>query len=150
MAEYLLAAGLTAVLASVTVSDLRFRTIPDRALLAGAAVAVAILAADQPSVLLARTGWAAAAGGFLLAAALTSPEGMGLGDVKLAALLGLYLGSAVAFALLLALGAGALWGAALIARHGWSARRRTIPFAPFLASGAAAAWVATVNLGWWN
>ena len=150
MAASLLTAVLAAVLASVTVSDLRSRTIPDRVLLAGAAVALAVLAADQPSALPARLGWAAAAGGCLLAAALASPEGMGLGDVKLAALLGLYLGGAVAPALLLALAAGAFWGVGLIVRHGWSARRRTIPFAPFLASGAAVAHVLTVNLGWWN
>jgi prepilin signal peptidase PulO-like enzyme (type II secretory pathway) len=72
---------------------------------------------------------------------------MGLGDVKLAAVLGLYLGQAVAAALLLALTGGALWGAALIARQGWAARRRTVPFAPFLASGTAVAHVLTVNLG---
>ena len=61
---------------------------------------------------------------------------MGLGDVKLAAVLGFYLGGRVAEAMLVAFAAGSAAGLLLLARHGWSARSRTIPFAPFLAIGA--------------
>jgi leader peptidase (prepilin peptidase)/N-methyltransferase len=61
---------------------------------------------------------------------------MGLGDVKLAAVLGLYLGREVVAALLVAFVSGSLLGLALIARHGWAARSRTIPFVPFLSLGA--------------
>lgn len=136
MAAIALSASLVAMLAVVTVADLRTRMIPDRALVVAAAVALAVVAAAEPSSLPERLGAAAGAGGFLLAAAVIRPEGMGLGDVKLAAVLGLYLGSSVAVALLLALVAGSLAGGFLIARHGWSHRDEAIPFAPFLALGA--------------
>ena len=60
---------------------------------------------------------------------------MGLGDVKLVAVMGLFLGRAVAPAILIALLAGSIVGLALIARHGAKARRLAIPFGPFLALG---------------
>jgi leader peptidase (prepilin peptidase)/N-methyltransferase len=60
---------------------------------------------------------------------------MGLGDVKLAATMGLFLGRAVAPAILAALLIGSLVGVALIARHGSGARKMAIPFGPFLALG---------------
>jgi leader peptidase (prepilin peptidase)/N-methyltransferase len=78
----------------------------------------------------------AAAGGFFLLAALLYPRGMGMGDVKLAGMLGLYLGRAVAPAIFIALIAGVLVGAAVIARVGARAGRKTaVPFGPFLALG---------------
>ena len=49
---------------------------------------------------------AAIAGGGLLLVALAYPRGMGMGDVKLAAMMGLYLGRAVAPALLVGFLAG--------------------------------------------
>ncbi len=58
-----------------------------------------------------------------------------MGDVKLAGVMGLYLGSAVAPALLIAFGAGAVVGVAMVARDGASARKKGVPFAPFLALG---------------
>jgi leader peptidase (prepilin peptidase)/N-methyltransferase len=60
---------------------------------------------------------------------------MGLGDVKLAATMGLFLGRNVAPAILVALLAGALVGLAMIAGEGAAARKRAIPFGPFLALG---------------
>ena len=60
---------------------------------------------------------------------------MGLGDVKLAAVMGLFLGRNVAPALLVALLAGSVVGLAIIAREGGAARKRAIPFGPFLALG---------------
>jgi leader peptidase (prepilin peptidase)/N-methyltransferase len=60
---------------------------------------------------------------------------MGLGDVKLAATMGLFLGRNVAPAILVALLAGSLVGLAMIARQGAAARKRAIPFGPFLALG---------------
>jgi leader peptidase (prepilin peptidase)/N-methyltransferase len=60
---------------------------------------------------------------------------MGLGDVKLAATMGLFLGRAVAPAILAALLVGSIVGVALIARHGAAARKMAIPFGPFLALG---------------
>ena len=60
-----------------------------------------------------------------------------MGDVKLAGVMGLFLGSAVAPALLIALLAGVLVGAVIIARKGASEGRKTaVPFGPFLALGA--------------
>lgn len=150
MAALLLAASLAALLAVVTVTDLRNRLIPDRVLVAGAIAGIAVVAASDPAVLPERLGWAAVAGAFLGAAHAACPEGMGLGDVKLAAVLGLYLGPAVATALLVALSAGALAGLALVARHGAAARARTIPFAPFLATGAAVACLPLSTVGGWS
>jgi leader peptidase (prepilin peptidase) / N-methyltransferase len=76
-------------------------------------------------------------GGALFAVAIVS-RGMGMGDVKLAALMGLYLGRAVVPALLIAFAAGALAGVWLMVRHGTAARRWALPFAPFLAVGGIA------------
>jgi leader peptidase (prepilin peptidase)/N-methyltransferase len=60
---------------------------------------------------------------------------MGMGDVKLAALMGLYLGRPIAAALVVGFAAGALVGVAMMLRHGASARKRALPFGPFLALG---------------
>jgi leader peptidase (prepilin peptidase)/N-methyltransferase len=136
MAAALLDAWLVLLLAVVTLSDLRTRLIPDRPLFAGLAVALAICAACDPASLPMRLLAGAGAGGFLLAASLARPDGMGLGDVKLAGVLGVFLGPAVVEALLAAFATGSITGLALIARHGWKARSRTVPFAPFLALGA--------------
>lgn len=132
-----LALGLVFVttLATITLTDLELRVIPNRILIVAAVIGIAILAVTDPSVLPDRAIAAAAAGGLLLLVALAYPRGMGMGDVKLAALMGLYLGRAVAPALLIGFAAGALVGVALIARHGAEARKRAIPFGPFLAFG---------------
>ena len=136
MAAAILDASLLVLLATVTVTDLRSRLVPDRALLGASAVALAAVALSEPGGLLERLGCALGAGGLLLAAALSRPDSMGLGDVKLTAVLGLYLGMGVVTALLVAFAAGALAGAAIVAAGGWQARSRAIPFAPFLALGA--------------
>ncbi len=82
----------------------------------------------------------AAAGGFFLLAALAKPGGMGLGDVKLAAVMGLCLGRAVAPAILIALVSGVLVGGVVILRLGTERGRRVqVPFGPFLALGAVVA-----------
>jgi leader peptidase (prepilin peptidase) / N-methyltransferase len=124
-----------ALLAIVTVTDLERRIIPNRVLAAGAVVALAIVAWADPTGLPERLGAAAAAGGALLAVSFAFPHGLGMGDAKLVAVMGLYLGWAVAPAALVGFGSGALAGAALIARHGSAARNRAIPLAPFLALG---------------
>ena len=136
MAAALLDACLVLLLAVVTLSDLRTRLVPDRPVIAAVAVALAICAADDPASLPIRLLCGAGAGGFLLAASLARPDGMGLGDVKLAGVLGVFLGASVAEALVVAFATGSIAGLALIARRGWRARSSTIPFAPFLALGA--------------
>lgn len=132
-----LALGLVfvTVLAAVTLTDLEWRIIPNKVLLASAVAAMAIVALGDPASLPERAIAAAGAGGLLFAAALAYPRGMGLGDVKLAAVMGLFLGRDVAPAILAALLAGSAAGIVLIARHGGAARKRAIPFGPFLALG---------------
>jgi leader peptidase (prepilin peptidase)/N-methyltransferase len=135
-----LALGLVFVttLVAVTLTDLEQRLIPNRILAFSALLGLAIAVIWDPSSLPERAAAAIGAGGFLLAAALAYPRGMGMGDVKLAALMGLFLGRSVAPAMMIAFGIGALVGLALIAREGAAARRRALPFAPFLAFGGVA------------
>jgi leader peptidase (prepilin peptidase)/N-methyltransferase len=128
--------SLVALLVVVTVTDLRTRLIPDAALVVGLAVAIAICALEDPAEVPGRLLAGAGAAGFLLAAAFIRRDGMGLGDVKLAGVLGVYLGASVVIAMLVAFAAGSVAGLGLMARHGWSARSRMIPFAPCLALGA--------------
>ena len=98
----------------------------------------------------ARLGVAAAAGGFLLLVALVYPRGMGMGDVKLAAVMGLYLGRSVAPALLIGFAVGALVGIVMMARRGASARKQAIPFGPFLAlGGLVALWWGNALVDWY-
>ncbi|HWW68115.1 MAG TPA: A24 family peptidase, partial [Solirubrobacterales bacterium] len=125
-------------LATITLTDLERRIIPNRILLVAAVLGVAIAAAGDPGSLPERAIAAAAAGGLLFLVALAYPRGMGLGDVKLAAVMGFFLGRSVAPAILVALLAGSLVGLAMIARHGAAARKRAIPFGPFLALGGVA------------
>jgi leader peptidase (prepilin peptidase)/N-methyltransferase len=124
------------VLVPIVLIDLDVRLIPNRLTLIGAVAALVILAlVDRDSIVEALIA-AVAAGGFLLIAVLAYPRGMGLGDVKLAAMMGLYLGRAVAPAMFAALLAGTLIGAVIIARVGVEKGRKTaIPFGPYLALG---------------
>jgi len=95
-----------------------------------------MVAVGDPGSLGTRAIATAAAGGLLFLVALAYPRGMGMGDVKLAAVMGLFLGRAVAPALLAALIAGTLVGAVVIARKGAAEGRKTaVPFGPFLALG---------------
>jgi len=123
----LTSAALVAVLVPAAAIDLRRRIIPNRLLSAGTAAGLALLALADPGALPAHLAAALGAGGFFLAAALLRPGGLGMGDVKLAAVLGLYLGGAVVVALLVALVAATVVGLA--------GRRSTLPLGPFLALG---------------
>jgi leader peptidase (prepilin peptidase)/N-methyltransferase len=126
---------LLTALAAVTLTDLERRIIPNSILIVAAIAGVAIAVSD-PSGLGQRAIGAAAAGGFFLVAALLYPRGMGMGDVKLAALIGFFLGRAVAPAVLIALLAGAATGLAIIGAKGAAGRKQAVPFGPFLAFGA--------------
>jgi leader peptidase (prepilin peptidase) / N-methyltransferase len=117
--------------------DLEHRIIPNQITALGAVLALVIGLALDPSGEPGRLIAGTAAGGFLLLAALAYPGGMGMGDVKLAGMMGLFLGAAVAPALLVALLAGVVLGAGVIARKGAHEGRKTaVPFGPFLALGA--------------
>ena len=128
---------LVTVLVPITLIDLELRLIPNAITLPGAVAAlVAGVVLDVgyvPEQLIA----GAAAGGFFLLAAIAYPRGMGMGDVKLAGMIGLYLGRAVAPAIFAALILGVVVGASVIARKGArEGRKSAIPFGPFLAAGA--------------
>lgn len=124
-----------AVLIAVAAIDLEHRLVPN-AIVAPAAVygvgAAAVLATGQLPELLA-----AGAGAFagMLLIALAYPKGMGMGDVKLAGVIGLYLGVSVLPALLIGFLSGTVVGLGIIAGQGISARKQAVPFGPFLALG---------------
>jgi leader peptidase (prepilin peptidase)/N-methyltransferase len=141
-----------AMLVPVVVIDVRRRLIPDLVLAPGAIVAVGLLVLTMPEALPEHLAAACAAGAFFAGAALARPEGLGAGDVKLAAVMGLYLGRAVAPALVLALLAGAFAGMVIVLRRGLRAgRRATVPFAPFLAAGGVAGLLAGGPAAdWWE
>jgi len=135
--DLLLGLVLVALLVPVALIDLDHRLIPNSLTLVGALAALASGLATDPGGVPEQLIAGAAAGGFLLAAALARPGGMGMGDVKLAAVLGLFLGREVAVALLVALVSGTLAGLVVIARAGvdGEGRKTAIPFGPFLALG---------------
>jgi leader peptidase (prepilin peptidase) / N-methyltransferase len=118
----------------VTATDLERRIVPNRVVLPAAAAVLALQTVAHPS-----PAWAigaVGASGFLFLAALAHPGGMGMGDVKLALLIGALLGRTTPVAILLALFLALAPSLFLIARHGARARKLGIPFAPFLAAGA--------------
>jgi leader peptidase (prepilin peptidase)/N-methyltransferase len=144
--ELLLYLPFAAMLIAVANIDLEHHIVPNRivAPMAVWAVAVAALVVPHrlPELLIAGAG----AFTFLLVAALIHPAGMGMGDVKLAGVMGLYLGTAVAPGLLVAFLTGSVVGIAILLRHGGDARKRGVPFAPFLAVGGFVALVAGPEL----
>lgn len=123
------------VLVTITLTDLERRIIPNKIVLAGAIAAIAIVAVGDPDSLVEHGLAAVIAGGLMFVIALAYPRGMGMGDAKLVAMVGLFIGRAVAPATLIGFLLGALVGVAMIARQGSSARKQAIPFGPFLAVG---------------
>jgi leader peptidase (prepilin peptidase) / N-methyltransferase len=132
-----LSVALVLIVVPAALIDLEYRIIPNRLTAIGAVLALALGLALEPSGEPGRLLAGLAAGGLLLLAALAYPGGMGMGDVKLAGVMGLFLGAAVAPAILVGLLAGVLLGALVVARKGVRDGRRTaVPFGPFLALGA--------------
>ena len=129
------ALALAVTLVAAAATDLEERIIPNRLMAAGAVLALVLWTVADPSRLPENLIAGAAAGGFLLIAALAYPAGMGMGDVKLAAVMGLFLGRSVGPALFVGFAAGALAGMAIMAARGAAARKQGVPFAPFLALG---------------
>ncbi len=128
------AAFFCAVLVTISATDLEHRIVPNKIVLPAAAVVLAAQTVLDPS-----PEWALGAlgaSGFLFLAALVYPAGMGMGDVKLALLLGAMLGRLVGVGLMLGMLAALVPSVVLLARHGSAARKMGIPFAPFLALGA--------------
>lgn len=145
-ADWVLPAYLVffAALLAVTVIDLEHFIVPNRIVVATLAVSATLLVAaaaldgDWSSLRTALPG-ALAAGAGLLVINLVSPKGMGMGDVKLAVVLGLFLGwidlAHVVLGLFMGFLLGALGGLVLIVL-GRRSRTDHLPFAPFLAGGA--------------
>jgi leader peptidase (prepilin peptidase) / N-methyltransferase len=136
-ADTLVAAFFCAVLVAVSAIDVEHRIIPNRIVLPATVVVLVANTALHPS-----PRWALGAlgaSGFLFAAALAYPAGMGMGDVKLALLMGAALGTTVSVALMVGMLAAMVPGLYLMARHGAKARKMGIPFGPFLAIGSVVA-----------
>ena len=132
--EAALAAGFCAVLVTLSVIDARLRIVPNRIVLPAAAVALVAHTAIDPSVTWLL--WSLAAAGVLVLIVLAYPKGLGMGDVKLALLLGAVLGPAVVVAFMIGLFAALVPAAVLVARHGATARKMGVPLVPFLSLGA--------------
>ncbi len=128
---------LVTFLVPIAVIDLDLKIIPNKLTAPAAVLAIALGAVLEPSYLPEQLAAGAGALIFFLLPTLIHQKGMGMGDVKLVAVLGLYLGRAVAPAIFIALILGVVVGAAIIAMKGMSDGRRTkVPFGPFLAVGA--------------
>ena len=137
-----------AVLVVVTVTDLERRIVPNRVILPALVVALVVQTIRDPSV-----EWivsALAAGGFFLLAALIHPAGLGMGDVKLAAFLGAWLGASVTVALFAGALIAMIPAVVILAMRGSAGRKVGIPFAPFLAAGGVVGlFFGDAVLDWW-
>lgn len=144
---FLVLAGVSVALSAI---DFELRRLPNRILLftgaAGAALLVpAALLSGRPESLVSALIGAVGSFAFYLLLALISPRGMGMGDVKLAGVLGLYLGALgwaqLAVGVMAAFAVGAIAGAiVLIARRSLADRR--VPFGPWMFIGA---WIGIVG-----
>jgi leader peptidase (prepilin peptidase)/N-methyltransferase len=140
LAPALLGIVLVFTLVPVALIDLEHHIIPNRINALAAVAAIVLGTTLNPGGEPARLIAGAAAGGFLLLAALVNPRGMGMGDVKLAGVLGLFLGRAVAPAMLIALLSAVAVGVVMMARARPADRRALgLPFGPFLAFGGVVA-----------
>jgi leader peptidase (prepilin peptidase) / N-methyltransferase len=141
---------LVGILVPIALIDLDHRIIPNKITAPAAVVAIAIGLALQPAAVPEQLIAGAGAAGFLLVFVLAYPRGMGMGDVKLAGILGLFLGRAVPVAILVAVIAGTVLGAAVMARLGVERGRKTaVPFGPFLALGGVVALLAGAPIVHW-
>jgi len=125
------------VLVIVTRTDLEHRLIPDKIVLPATVAILALRTIDDPSVewILSALG----AGVVLFLIVLVYPRGLGMGDVKLSALLGAGLGVSVIPAMFVGFFVAFVPAALLLVRHGKEARKQAIPLGPFLALGAVVA-----------
>lgn len=141
---------LVVILIPVALIDFDERIIPNRITVPAAVLAIVLGLVLKPSGVPEQLIAGAAAGGFLLVFALVYPQGMGMGDVKLAAVMGLYLGRSVAVAIIIGTLAATIFGAAVMARVGVKAGRKTaVPFGPFLALGSIVAVLAGPAIVHW-
>jgi len=127
---------LVAFLVPIALIDLDHKLIPNRLTAPAAIVAIVLGTALDPGGEVERLIAGLAAGTVLALPSLLHPSGMGMGDAKLVAVMGLFLGQAVAPAFFVALIVGTAVGMAIVMSKGMTAGRRTrVPFGPFLALG---------------
>lgn len=129
-----LAAFFCVTLVTLSAADLRYRLVPNRIVLPAFVVCLLAHTAIDPTVEWVAAALAAAT--FLLVTALVYPAGLGMGDVKLALLLGAMLGRSVGAALLIGFLTALIPSIVLLARHGSKARKMAVPLVPFLSVGA--------------
>jgi len=129
-----IAAFFCCVLVAISAVDIAHRIVPDRIVLPATVLVLGAQTLREPSLEWPLCALGAAV--FLFLALLAYPAGMGMGDVKLALLMGAVLGKLVSVALMVGMFAAFLPGLYLLARHGSAARKMAIPFAPFLALGS--------------
>ena len=134
-AHALVGAILAVALVLLTAIDLQRRLLPDVIVLPTLAVVLILQIAFYPEHALEWVLAALAAALFFFVPLLVYPAGMGMGDVKFAALLGAALGKSVAAAIAVGLVAGGAFALLVIAREGVGARKKAVPFGPFLALG---------------
>jgi leader peptidase (prepilin peptidase)/N-methyltransferase len=127
--------AFVAALVSLAAIDVEHRLLPNRIVYPLAVFGIVATLLPGRGLLLEHLAAGVGAFLFLLVPAIAHPDGMGMGDVKLAGAMGLYLGVAVVPALLVAFVSGTLAGAAIVLRNGVAARKRTLPFGAFLALG---------------
>jgi leader peptidase (prepilin peptidase)/N-methyltransferase len=147
--ELIPALVLAFALVGISAIDLRYRIIPDRISLPLAVAGIVLAAVLHPSGLPELLIAAFAAGGFLLIAALLSPGGMGMGDVKLAFVLGLFTGRSVVIAIVLGLIGPGVPMMLLLPRYGLRARKLHLALGPFLALGGMVALLAGDDIISW-
>jgi leader peptidase (prepilin peptidase)/N-methyltransferase len=141
---------LVGILVPIALIDLDHQIIPNKITAPAAILAVAIGLALKPAGVPEQLIAGAGAAAFLLVFVLAYPRGMGMGDVKLAGVLGLFLGREVGVAIFVAVIAGTLVGAAVMARLGVQRGRKTrVPFGPFLALGGIVALLAGPAIVHW-
>ena len=138
--------ALVLLLVPIAMIDIDHQIIPNRLTLVGAVLAPLTVLLGDPGALPSHLIAGAAAGGFLLLAAVAYPSGMGMGDVKLAGVMGLFLGASVVPAMFVGFLAGSVVGGFVAARAG---RRTRIPFGPFLALGAVVGLLAGPQIVHW-
>ena len=143
--DIVLATFFVVVVVVISIVDVRHRIVPNRVVLPAAGIVLVARTLVHPSLVWIAAGAGAAA--FFLAAAIVRPGGIGMGDVKLALLLGVAVGPSVPIALVVALVAATVPSIAILLRHGSRGRTMAIPFAPFLALGGLVALAAGGPLG---
>ena len=130
---------LTGLVVPVAAIDLGHRIIPNAITLPGAVAVYATAVAAEPDRALELALAGAATFLFFLLAWLVYRQGIGLGDVKLAGMNGLGLGTTVLSAVVVGFAASWLVAIGLVVTGGRAALKTEIPFGPFLAAGAIAA-----------